>query len=301
MTDLPASISKRIAGRSRDLGGFSVKRVLPAAGQRLVGPFIFFDQMGPATFAPGQGIDVRPHPHIGLATVTYLFEGALRHKDSLGEDLVIRPGDVNWMTAGRGVVHSERTPSPEREDGHTMYGIQTWVALPEEDQDTDPAFFHHPGQDLPRFDRQGGDFHLILGTAWGETAPVKVFSPIFYLAGRIPAGARITLDIEHEERAIYLVDGAAEVDGVTLEEGEMFVLTPGSAPELSVSKASKIMLCGGAPLGQRVIFWNFVASSQERLDAAKADWAKASEDGFPVGGRFTLPDGENEHIPLPEG
>lgn len=289
-----------IAGRERDLGGFSVRRVLLAPKRRLVGPFIFFDQMGPAQFAPGKGIDVRPHPHIGLATVTYLFEGALRHQDSLGEDLVIRPGAVNWMTAGHGVVHSERTPSPEREDGHRMYGIQTWVALPEADEDTAPAFHHHPADSIPHFDRQGVGFDLILGTAWGETAPVAVFSPIFYLHGLMPAGSGFTLDIEHDERAIYLVEGDLELDGHPLAEGSMFVLPAGIAPQVTSNHGARIMMCGGAHLGDRKIFWNFVASSPERLEQAKADWTQAGENGFPENGRFRLPRGESEHIPLPQ-
>lgn len=289
-----------IAGRERDLGGFSVRRVLPAPKRRLVGPFIFFDQMGPAEFAPGQGIDVRPHPHIGLATVTYLFEGALRHQDSLGEDLVIRPGAVNWMTAGHGVVHSERTPSPEREDGHRMYGIQTWIALPEAAEDTEPAFHHHPADSIPHFERQGVAFDLILGTAWGATAPVEVFSPIFYLHGQMPAGSGFILDIDHEERALYLVEGDLELDGQPLAEGSMFVLPAETAPNVTSVHGARIMICGGAAMGERKIFWNFVASSPERLEQAKADWTQAGEAGFPQGGRFRLPSGESEHIPLPQ-
>lgn len=290
-----------IPGRAKDLGGFEVRRVLPHAKRRLVGPFIFFDQMGPAQFAPGQAIDVRPHPHIGLATVTYLFEGALGHRDSLGVEQVIRPGDVNWMTAGRGVVHSERTPSPEREDGHAMYGIQTWVALPEADEDAEPAFHHHPAADLPDFERGGARWRLILGNAWGHEAPVAVFSPIFYLHGEIPAGTALEIDIDHEERAVYLVEGVAELDDVALEPGSMAVIAPGTAPRLSTSANSKVMLCGGAPLGKRQIFWNFVASTPERLLQAKSDWRDAAAGGFPADGRFTLPKGETEHIPLPEG
>lgn len=303
MTDTPATsaITHRIPGRARDLGGFEVRRVLPHARRRTIGPFIFFDQMGPARFAPGKGIDVRPHPHIGLATVTYLFDGALHHKDSLGVDQVIRPGDVNWMTAGRGVVHSERTPSPEREDGHDMYGIQTWVALPEADEDSAPGFYHHPAADLPDFERDGMRFRLILGDAWGHEAPVAVSSPIFYLHGEAPAGTQTRLDIDHAERAVYLVSGAVTIDGEPLEAGEMAAIEPGSSPMLAAQSDSRLMLCGGAPIGERKLFWNFVASSPERLERAKADWQAAADAGFPAGGRFTLPPGENEHIPLPEG
>lgn len=294
------AITNRIAGRARDLGGFEVRRVLPHASRRTVGPFIFFDQMGPARFAPGKGIDVRPHPHIGLATVTYLFDGALHHKDSLGVDQVIRPGDVNWMTAGRGVVHSERTPSPEREDGHDMYGIQTWVALPEADEDSAPAFHHHPADTLPDFGRDGMQFRLILGNAWEHTAPVEVFSPIFYLHGEAPAGTSTVMDIAHEERAVYLVSGSMMLDGDLLEAGMMAVIAPGASPDLRAETDSRFMLCGGAPIGQRKLFWNFVASSPERLEAAKSDWSHAAEQGFPDTGRFILPPGETEHIPLPE-
>ena len=289
-----------ISGRERDLGGFSVRRVLPYAKKRMVGPFIFFDQMGPAEFAPGQGIDVRPHPHIGLATVTYLFEGALQHRDSLGEDLVIRPGAVNWMTAGHGVVHSERTPSPEREDGHRMYGIQTWVALPEADEDAAPAFHHHPAETIPVIERENVRFDLILGTAWGAKAPVTVFSPIFYLHCEMAAGSAFTMDVDHEERAIYLVEGDLSVDDQMLEAGSMFVLPENLQPRVSTSSGARIMMCGGAPMGDRKIYWNFVASSAERLEQAKSDWTKAGETGFPSDGRFRLPPGESEHIPLPD-
>ncbi|WP_412545772.1 pirin family protein [Maricaulis sp. MIT060901] len=289
-----------IAGRERDLGGFSVRRVLPYAKKRMVGPFTFFDQMGPAQFAPGQGIDVRPHPHIGLATVTYLFEGALQHRDSLGEDLVIRPGAVNWMTAGHGVVHSERSPSPERENGHRMYGIQTWVALPEADEDVAPAFHHHPAETIPVIEREEVRFDLILGTAWGSEAAVAVFSPIFYLHSEMAADSAFTMDVEHEERAIYLVEGDLSVDGQTLEAGSMFVLPENLNPRVSTKSGARIMMCGGAPVGERKIYWNFVASSAERLEQAKADWTQASENGFPSDGRFHLPRGESEHIPLPD-
>tara|TARA_R110001606_G_scaffold7542_4_gene33244 strand:- start:3660 stop:4616 length:957 start_codon:yes stop_codon:yes gene_type:complete len=293
-------IARRIEGRTRDLGGFEVRRVLPAPRQRMVGPFIFFDQMGPAVFEPGTGIDVRAHPHIGLATVTYLFDGALRHQDSLGIDAVIRPGDVNWMTAGRGVVHSERTPPPERANGHRIHGIQTWVALPAGQEDAAPAFHHHPAASLPEFYRGCARFRLILGTAWGQEAPADVFSPIFYLHGRLPAGADVTIDIGHEERAVYLVSGQAALDGEALQPGEMAVLTPGTAPQLTADEDSIVMLCGGAPLGKREIFWNFVASDAARLTEARRDWVEAASAGFPADGRFTLPAGETDHIPLPE-
>ncbi|RKQ95678.1 pirin family protein [Maricaulis maris] len=297
---MAGQIEHKFAGRTRDLGGFEVRRVLPFAKRRMVGPFIFFDQMGPAQFAPGQGIDVRPHPHIGLATVTYLFEGAMEHRDSLGEDLVIRPGDVNWMTAGHGVVHSERTPDTERAAGHHMYGIQTWVALPEDKQDMAPAFFHHPGASLPEFERGGARFRLILGNAWGIEAPVEVFSPIFYLHGEMPAGSAVDLDIEHTEKAVYLVEGDVTLDGEAIAPGEMAVLADDTTGRLEAQADSRVMLCGGATLGPRHINWNFVAASQDGIDQARRDWTRAAEAGFPADGRFTLPPGESEHIPLPD-
>ena len=295
-----SKIERRISGRTRDLGGFQVRRVLPHGRRRMVGPFIFFDQMGPAEFAPGEGIDVRPHPHIALATVTYLFEGAMQHKDSLGVDLTIRPGDVNWMTAGRGVVHSERSPSPERENGHSLFGIQTWVALPADKEAMEPGFHHHKADTLPRFERDGCDFRLILGTAWGHKAPVETFSPIVYLHGELRAGAWTTLNLEHEEVAVYLVDGAITIGGEALEPGEMAVIAPGAEPELGAQQPSRIMICGGTPLGERHIYWNFVASETADIETAKRDWVAAAEAGFPEDGRFILPPGESEHIPLPD-
>ena len=300
MSDLSDAIALTIAPRERDLGGFTVRRVLPHAKRRLVGPFVFFDQMGPAQFAPGKGVDVRPHPHIGLATVTYLFEGALGHNDDTGAKVVIRPGDVNWMTAGHGVVHSERTPSPEREAGHPLYGIQTWVALPEADEDVASEFHHHPAAELPVFERGGARMRLILGTAWDQTAPVKTYSPIFYIHADAPAGASFDLQLGHEERAVYVVEGAVEIGGERVEAGVMAVIAEGEEAELTAIEDSRLMLCGGGPLGERLIWWNFVASSQERLDRAKADWAEAAQTGFPAGGRFNMPEGESEHIPLPD-
>ncbi|WP_323762668.1 pirin family protein [Maricaulis sp.] len=297
---MTGAIAQKFAGTPKDLGGFAVRRVLPFARQRMVGPFIFFDQMGPAEFAPGQGIDVRPHPHIGLATVTYLFDGALGHRDSLGEDLVIRPGDVNWMTAGRGVVHSERTPAPERAAGHRMFGIQTWVALPQGSEDMPPAFHHHKASTLPEFDRDGGRFNLILGTAWGHAAPVDAFSPIFYLHGLMPAGSGTALDIDHAERAIYVVEGEVTLDGEQVAPGEMAVLDPGTVAHLLARTDSRIMMCGGDSLGRRHINWNFVAADRASIDQARKDWSDAARAGFPANGRFILPPGETEHIPLPE-
>ncbi|MDX1580628.1 MAG: pirin family protein, partial [Alphaproteobacteria bacterium] len=217
----------RLVPKPRDLGGFSVRRVLPSPQRRMVGPFIFFDHMGPADFAPGKGMDVRPHPHIGLATVTYLFEGEIDHRDSLGFHQTIRPGDVNWMTAGRGIVHSERTGEEARKTGLHMDGIQSWVALPDDAEETAPGFFHHPANTLPEIDSNGVKMRLIAGTAYGEESPVQVFSPIFYLDARLEAGAAFDLPDEHEERAVYLAHGDAAVNGEALEQFTMVVLPQG--------------------------------------------------------------------------
>lgn len=293
-----SSISIIIEPRTRDLGGFTVGRVLPFAKRRTVGPFIFFDEMGPADFAPGTGIDVRPHPHIGLATVTYLFDGEIRHRDNLGFDQVIRPGDVNWMTAGRGIVHSERTDEAPRKNGQKMHGVQSWVALPEAAEETAPAFHHHPKASLPVMTRDGLVMRLIAGTAFGETSPVETFSPIFYLGAEAEKGANIPLPDDHEERAIYVLDGAVEIDGERHERGRMIVFEPGAMPEIIATSPSRLMLLGGAPIGKRFIWWNLVSSSEERIEKAKADWTASAAANF-KGTIFTLPPDESEHIPLP--
>ena len=293
------SIEIIIEPRTRDLGGFTVGRVLPYARRRMVGPFIFLDEMGPARFKPGAGIDVRPHPHIGLATVTYLFSGEMRHKDSLGFDLNILPGDVNWMTAGRGIVHSERTDDDTRAKGQMMHGIQSWVALPEDAEETAPEFHHHPKASLPVIERNGAMMRLIAGAAFGETSPVKTFSPIFYLGVEAQAGATIPIPQEYEERAVYLVEGALTVDGEAYESGRMIVFKEGAAPDIKTTAPSKLMLLGGAPLGERLIWWNLVASSQDKIDRAKTAWTEAAEKNF-QDTAFSLPPGETEYIPLPE-
>jgi len=293
-------IEMTISGRARDLGGFSVRRLIPVARRRMVGPFIFFDHLGPAEFASGTGIDVRPHPHIGLATVTYLFDGEMDHRDSLGIHQTIKPGDVNWMTAGRGIVHSERTGEVARAAGHKIHGIQTWVALPVEDEETAPAFHHHKAEDLPVIERNGVRMRLILGSAYGETSPVKVFSPIFYLHVESVAGAIFKLTDEHEERAVYVVSGEIDIDGRLFGEGEMVVLDNEASIGIRTISDARLMLCGGAHLsGDRHIFWNFVSSRQDRLEQAKADW-KASADARFQDSVFSLPANESEHIPLPE-
>lgn len=285
------SIAHLITGHAKDLGGFSVKRLLPAAKARSVGPFIFFDHMGPADFPPGKGIDVRPHPHIGLATVTYLFEGEILHRDSLGFVQAIQPGAVNWMTAGRGIVHSERTAPDIRARGHRLHGIQTWVALPVAEEETTPSFHHHPAASLPAFEIESVQLRLILGEAFGRRAPVKVFSPIFYLDAQMPAGARLTLPHEHAERGMYVVEGSVRVADQTLGEGDFVVFTPGVDVQIDAPLASRTMILGGAPLdGPRHMVWNFVSSRAGRIEQAKRDWAAQTIGQVP---------GETEFIPYP--
>jgi len=289
---MPGPIAQILRAKPRDIGGFAVRRVLPAWPTQMVGPFIFFDHMGPAALPPGHGLDVRPHPHIGLATVTYLFDGEILHRDSVGSVQPIRPGDVNWMIAGHGIVHSERTPPGLRAAGARVHGIQTWVALPRAHEETAPAFAHHPAATLPVVTLPGVAVRVIAGTALGARSPVDVFSPTLYAAAEFAPGARLALLPEHEERAVYLVDGAASVAGVALEPGAMAVLAPGSDAEVRADAASIVMLLGGAKMdGARFIWWNFVSSSRERIEQAKADWR---EDRFPP-----VP-GETERIPLPE-
>ncbi|SNT11043.1 hypothetical protein SAMN06265795_11450 [Noviherbaspirillum humi] len=275
----------------KDIGGFTVKRLLPAHPHQMVGPFIFFDHMGPAEFSPGQGMDVRPHPHIGLATVTYLFDGAIMHRDSLGTRQAIRPGDVNWMTAGSGIAHSERTPPDLRERGGTLHGIQTWVALPVSDEEAEPAFEHHPAATLPVIKFPGVTLRLIVGNAFGQSAPARTYSPIFYLAGDMEGGSRFKLPAEHEERAVYLVEGDLSLDGQPLEAHRMAVLKPGGEIELSSQDGARLMLLGGAKMeGERFIWWNFVASSRDAIAAAKEKWRQQAFGQVPD---------ESEWIPLP--
>jgi hypothetical protein len=293
------AIETIVEPRRRDLGGFEVGRVLPSAGRRMVGPFIFFDEMGPAEFGPGEGIDVRPHPHIGLATVTYVFEGEIRHRDSLGFDQVIRPGDINWMIAGRGIVHSERTDDHRRKTGQRLHGIQCWIALPDHAAETAPAFHHHPKSSLPAIERGGARMRLLLGEAFGERAPAEIFSPIFYFGVEADKGAHVSLPSDHDERALYILDGGVDIDGERHGRGEMIIFAPGADPRLNVTAPLRAMLLGGAPLGPRRIWWNFVASTQERIDAARRDWAASAAAGF-AGGAFALPPGEEEFIPLPQ-
>lgn len=289
-----SGIRRVLDGRPRDLGGFSVRRVLPAGGQQTVGPFIFFDHMGPATFAPGDGVDVRPHPHIGLATVTYLFTGEFMHRDSLGTAQLICPGDVNWMVAGRGIVHSERTPPAARRapGGAPIHGIQTWVALPGEHEETDPSFEHHPAPTLPEIHGTGVALRLIAGAAYGRQAPTAVYSPMFYLAATLEAGAAVELPAEYAERAAYVVEGEVETADERHGVGRMIVYEAGVQASLRASMPARVMLLGGAPLdGPRHIWWNFVSSSPERIERAKLDWREE---------RFAEVPGDSERIPLPE-
>jgi redox-sensitive bicupin YhaK (pirin superfamily) len=290
-------IEQILSGRITDLGDFQVQRVLPHAKRRWIGPFVFVDLMGPAEFAPGQGIDVRPHPHIGLATVTYLFEGEFMHRDSVGSVQRIAPGDVNWMTAGRGIVHSERSPEDLRARGHRVHGVQTWVALPLAHEDAAPSFEHHPAATLPQIDRGGVQIRVIAGDAFGERAPVGVLSPTLYCALRFEAGATLRVPAEHEQRALYVVDGNIDVDRRTLTTGQMAVLVPGAEAHAVARGAARAMLLGGAPVGERTVHWNFVASSRDRIEAAREQWARYADPA--ARGRFGSIAGESEFIPLP--
>ena len=297
--DAVDAIETVIVPRARDLGGFEVRRALPAPKRQMVGPFIFFDQMGPAEFVTGKGIDVRPHPHIGLATVTYLYKGKIHHRDSLGTDSWIEPGAVNWMVAGHGITHSERADGDLLKRPHDLFGIQTWVALPKDAED-DPADFQHAAKDdLPFLEGEGKQVRLILGDAWGERAPVQTFSEMFYADAVLEAGASIPLPDNHEDRGIYVVEGSITVAGQDYAAGQMMVFRPGDAMSLTAGEAgARLMMLGGATLeGSRHIWWNFVASSKERIDAAKEAWRA----GDWAHGRFKLPPGdEDEFIPLPD-
>lgn len=280
-----------IDARPRDLGGFSVRRVLPSPRRRLVGPFIFFDEMGPAELPPGGGLDVRPHPHIALATVTYLFDGEIMHRDSLGSLQRIRPGDVNWMVAGRGIVHSERSSPETRRDGMRLHGVQTWVALPLEHEEMAPRFEHHPQHSLPRIERDGVKLDVIAGSAFGERSPVGVLSETLYVHGLLSARTRLSIDTEHDERAVYVVEGSVTCDGQSIERGTMAVLQPGRTVEVTSDEGCRIMILGGKKLdGERHMFWNFVSSDKARIERAKQDWQ---------GDRFPRVPGDDERIPLP--
>jgi redox-sensitive bicupin YhaK (pirin superfamily) len=277
---------------THDLGGFKVYRTLPHRERTTVGPFIFFDQMGPASLPVGEGIDVRPHPHINLATVTYLFAGAIDHRDSLGTFATIEPGAVNLMTAGRGIAHSERSPASQRAAGPELSGIQTWLALPAAKEEIDPAFEHVPRDRLPVVEGSGASARVVMGNLWGAASPVTCHSETIYADVRLEAGGAMPVDAGADERAVYVAEGEASLDGLPLERSVLYVLRPGVAATLRSAAGAHVMLCGGAPLdGPRYVWWNFVSSRRERIQQAKEDWS---------GGRFTLPpDDKGEFIPLP--
>ena len=288
-----------IHGKSHDLGsGFTVTRVLPQAARRSIGPFVFFDYFGPVEFPPGKGIDVRPHPHIGLATITYLFDGAQMHRDTLGSVQEIRPGDVNWMTAGRGIAHSERTGPETRANGHRLHGIQAWIGLPQADEESPPSFQHVAAADLPERDDNGVILRMIAGSAFGLTSPVQTFSPIFYADARFAPGGSLTIKPEHPERAFLVIEGEIESGGdlhgvETIKPGAMMLLYPDEEVTLFAHGSARIMLLGGAPLdGERHIWWNFVSSSRERIARAKQEWRDMAFG--------TIPGDDQEFIPLPE-
>lgn len=293
------SIEAVIIPRARDLGGFEVQRALPSAQRQMVGPFIFFDQMGPAEFLTGQGVDVRPHPHIGLSTVTYLLKGQMHHRDSLGTDAWITPGEVNLMVAGNGITHSERTDGAVRQAPHTLFGLQTWLALPKANED-DPAAFHNAhASALPELEGEGKHVRLILGTGWGEAAPVPLHSETIYADATLAPGASLPLPDNHEDRGIYILKGEVTVGGQTFPTGQMLVFRPGDRVSVRAgAQGARLMVLGGATMdGPRHIWWNFVASSEDRIDAAKEAWRA----GDWAHGRFHLPPNDNaEFIPAPE-
>jgi redox-sensitive bicupin YhaK (pirin superfamily) len=293
------AIETVIVPRARDLGGFEVRRALPAPRRQMVGPFIFFDQMGPAEFLTGQGIDVRPHPHIGLATVTYLHRGAIHHRDSLGTDQWIEPGAVNLMVAGHGITHSERMDGAARQRPQSLFGIQSWIALPKGAEDREAAFIHAPKGDLPMLEGEGKQVRLIMGDAYGERAPVATPSEMFYLDAVLAPFAALPLPDNHEDRGAYVLEGEVEIAGQVFEKGKMVVFRPGDRVSMKAGAwGARVMLLGGATMeGDRYIWWNFVASSKERIEEAKEAWRA----GDWQNGRFQLPPGDDaEFIPLPD-
>ncbi|CDZ29060.1 pirin family protein [Neorhizobium galegae] len=293
------AIETLIIPRARDIGGFEVRRALPAPNRQMVGPFIFFDQAGPAELLTGQGIDVRPHPHIGLGTVTYLYRGDFHHRDSTGANQIIRPGELNWMVAGRGVSHSERTTATARTGPNSLFGIQTWLALPESHEDMEPTFEHHGKEALPVIEDGGASVRLILGNAYGQTAPATMLSETFYADVALGPGSRLPLPDNHEDRGIYIVEGSISIAGQDFEAPQMMVFRPGDRITVAASeRGARLMILGGATfIGPRYVWWNFVASSKDRIEEAKAEW-RAQNWGK---GRFDLPvDDRDEHIPLPD-
>lgn len=289
--DSCAEVEVVIVPKPRDIGAFEVRRTLPSIERRSVGPFVFFDEMGPAELAEGNYLDVRPHPHIGLSTITWLLEGEIMHRDSLGYVQPIRPGEVNWMTAGSGIVHSERTPDEARVPGAPVHGVQTWVALPKEMEEIDPSFVHYGTEAIPKVQIPGSSIWVIIGTAWGVTSPVETPSETLYADIALDDGASIVLPRDTEEKAVYILSGAIDIQGTRFEAGRMAVLRAHSAAEVTGIGAARVMLCGGAPLdGPRHMFWNFVSSSRDRIEKAKDDWKS---------GRFDPVPDDDEFIPLP--
>lgn len=289
-TGLDGAIRLRIVPRERDLGEFSVRRVLPSPELKMVGPFVFFDHMGPAAFAPGKGIQVRPHPHIGIATITYLFEGEIMHRDSLGVTQAIRQGAVNLMTAGSGIVHSERAGADLDTDS-TLHGIQSWIALPTEKEEIAPAFKHYPASEIPALESGGASVRVIMGEAYGQHSPVMTYSSTLYLDCQLPATSELVLPGDYPELAVYVVSGRVLIDGAEFGPGVMAVAGPDGEVRLRAAEESRVMVIGGDPLGERHLWWNFVSSSTERLERAKRDWKD---------GRFATVPGDPEFIPLPE-
>jgi len=282
-----------LQGHARSVDGFTVSRLLPSLARRHLGPFCFFDHMGPSELEPGRGLDVRPHPHIGLATVTYVVEGEIVHRDSLGFEQAIQPGAVNWMTSGRGIVHSERTSSELRKSGSRLHIVQLWVALPQKHEEMAPEFHHHPRASLPEFELDGVQLRLLAGSAYQASSPVRIFSPLFYVEAKIPAGRSLTLPEEHEQRGVYVLQGRLQSAAEPVEERSLAIFASGGAPVVTAEVDTRALLLGGAPPdGPRYIEWNFVSSSQERIEQAKAQWRAGQ---FP-----RVPGDDVEFIPLPE-
>jgi len=288
--EFSGAVELLIEPRPRDLGEFTVRRVLPSPRRRMVGPFIFFDHMGPAEFPPGKGIAVRPHPHIGIATITYLFDGEIMHRDSLGYEQPIRPGAVNLMTAGRGIVHSERA-GDDLDELSSLHGIQSWIALPLADEECEPAFRHFPADEVPELAVDGVTVRIIMGAAFGERSPVTTYSETLYLDCAMPGGTTLDVATETRERAIYVASGLVSIEGRVYGEGSMAVLSATHAVALAASENSRVMIIGGEPVGTRHIWWNFVSSSRERMEKAKHDWRAGNFDKVP---------GDDEFIPLPD-